>query len=135
MKVFKFGGASIKNAQAIKNVASILKSHSNDQLLVVVSAMGKTTNALERIVSLAHERKDFSTELEDIRSYHHQASASLLLNESVIKSIDEVIESIAVEATKAGDYDQTYDQIVSHGELLSTILLSHFLQSEGLSIE
>lgn len=135
MKVFKFGGASIKNAQAIKNVASILKSHSNDQLLVVISAMGKTTNALEGIVSLAYERKDFSNELEDIRSYHYQALANLLLNESIKKSIDEVIENIAIEATKDGEYDQIYDQVVSQGEVLSTILLSHFLQSEGLSIE
>jgi len=135
MKVFKFGGASIKNAQAIKNVASILKSHSNDQLLVVISAMGKTTNALEGIVSLAFERKDFSNELEDIRSYHYLALANLLLNELIKKSIDEVIENIAIEATKDGEYDQIYDQVVSQGEVLSTILLSHFLQSEGLSIE
>src|SRR5688572_29466188 len=135
MKVFKFGGASIKNAQAIKNVASILKSHSNDQLLVVVSAMGKTTNALEDIVKLAYERKDFSQELEAIRSYHYEALANLLLNESIKKSIDEVIESIAVEATKDGEYDQIYDQIVSQGEVLSTILLSHFLHAQDLSIE
>ena len=73
MKVFKFGGASVKNAQAIKNVALILKSYSTDQLLVVVSAMGKTTNALERIVALAQQKKDFTSELEDVKSYHHQA--------------------------------------------------------------
>ena len=101
MKVFKFGGASVKNAQAIKNVASILKHYSQDKLLVVVSAMGKTTNALERIVALAQQKKDFSSELEDIKSYHHQALQNLeLVDSSARKLIDEVIEKIASEATK-----------------------------------
>lgn len=135
MKVFKFGGASVKNAQAIKNVASILKHYSQDQLLVVVSAMGKTTNALERIVALAQQKKDFSSELEDIKSYHHQALQNLeLIDSSAQKLIDEVIEKIASEATKITDYDQVYDQVVSQGEVLSSLILSTYLQSIGLAV-
>lgn len=136
MKVFKFGGASVKNAKAIKNVASILKRYSQDQLLVVVSAMGKTTNALERIVALAQQEKDFSNELEDIKSYHDQALQNLELVDSLAyKFIDEVIQKIASEATKTGDYDQIYDQVVSQGEVLSSIILSYFLPSTGLDVE
>jgi aspartate kinase len=135
MKVFKFGGASVKNAQAIKNVASILKHYLQDQLLVVVSAMGKTTNALERIVALAQQKKDFSSELEDIKSYHHQALQNLeLVDSSAQKLIDEVIEKIASEATKIMDYDQVYDQVVSQGEVLSSLILSTYLQSIGLAV-
>ncbi len=136
MKVFKFGGASVKNAQAIKNVASILKRYSQDQLLVVVSAMGKTTNALERIVSLAQQKKDFNNELEDIKSYHHQALQNLELVDSLSqKFIDDVIQKIATVATKTGEYDQIYDQVVSQGEVLSSFILSCFLPSTGLNVE
>ena len=136
MKVFKFGGASLKNGLAIKNVASILKSYSQDQLLVIVSAMGKTTNALERIVALAQEKKNFTNELEDIKSYHHQALQILELIDTPTKNfIDDIIHKVSSEATKAGEYDQIYDQVVSQGEVLSSIILSSFLQSIGIEVE
>ncbi len=136
MKVFKFGGASVKNAAAIKNVASILKSYRQDNLLVVVSAMGKTTNALERIVALAQQGKVITGELEDIRSYHHEALRNLgEFDTAVQKKVDDVIRTIAHEAVKSGDYDQVYDQVVSQGEILSSIILSNYLQSTGLPIE
>lgn len=136
MKVFKFGGASVKNAQAIKNVASILKGYSQDELLVVVSAMGKTTNALERIVDLGQKQKDFSQELAEIKSYHEQALQNLELNDSPsVESIRKVIFKIESEATKAGDYDQVYDQVVSYGEVLSTLILHAYLQGVSMQVE
>ncbi len=135
MKVFKFGGASIKSADAIKNVAFILKRYSQDELLVVVSAMGKTTNALERIVALGQGNNDFKNELEDIKSYHLQALKNLNLTDtSAQKLIEEVVQKIASEAIKAGDYDQIYDQVVSQGEVLSSLILSNYLHSAGLTI-
>jgi len=135
MKVFKFGGASIKSADAIKNVAFILKRYSQDELLVVVSAMGKTTNALERIVALGQGKNDFKNELEDIKSYHLQALKNLNLTDtSAQKLIEEVVQKIASEAIKAGDYDQIYDQVVSQGEVLSSLILSNYLHSAGLTI-
>lgn len=135
MKVFKFGGASIKNAAAIKNVASILKRYSQDELLVVVSAMGKTTNALERIVALGQGSNDFKNELEDIKSYHLQELKNLNLTDtSVQELIEEVVQKIASESIKAGDYDHIYDQVVSQGEVLSSLILSNYLQSVGLTI-
>jgi len=136
MKVFKFGGASVKSAQAIKNVASILKVYSQDELLIVVSAMGKTTNALERVVALAQSGQDFNTELEDIKSYHYQALKNLeLINSPAQIKIDEIIFRIAEEAVKNGEYDQIYDQAVSQGEVLSSIILSSYLQATGFEIE
>jgi aspartate kinase len=136
MKVFKFGGASVKNAEAIKNVASILRRYAQDELLVVVSAMGKTTNALERIVGLSQAHKDFKSELEDIKSYHRQALQNLdLTDSSAQKLIEEVVQKIESEATQAGDYDQIYDQVVSQGEVLSSIILYTYLQSAGLAME
>jgi aspartate kinase len=136
MKVFKFGGASLKNAPAIINVASILKSFPNDQVLVVVSAMGKTTNALERIVALAQGKKDFSTELEDLKSYHLQALKNLdLIDSPAEKLIEDVIDKIKFEAIQYGDYDQVYDQVVSQGEILSSVIVHAYLQSTGLQVE
>ncbi len=136
MKVFKFGGASVKNAAAIKNVASILKSYKQDDLLVVVSAMGKTTNALERIVALAQQGKDISHELEDLKSYHLEASRNLGEYDTTVQErVDEVINTIAHEAVKSGDYDQVYDQVVSQGEILSSIILCSYLHSTGLVVE
>jgi len=69
MKVFKFGGASLKDAAAIRNVTSIVKNHTN-QLVVVVSAMGKTTDALENIISLSQSGQAFSDEVNRLKEYH-----------------------------------------------------------------
>lgn len=136
MKVFKFGGASVKNAQAIENVVTILKSHETDQLLVVVSAMGKTTNALERIVALGQAKKDFTSELEEVKSYHIQVLMDLGLAESPApKHIEQVADQIATQAIQEGEYDRIYDQVVSLGEVLSSIIVSYYLQSSGIPVE
>ncbi len=136
MKVFKFGGASVKDAKAIKNVGSILRNYSNEELLVVVSAMGTTTNSLERIVDLAVEKKNFNNELADITAYHRNALKYLELNATAAqKLIDEVIHTITIEAVKTGEYDQVYDQVVSQGEILASIILNFYLKTNGFSVE
>src|SRR5260221_14611385 len=70
MKVFKFGGASLANVAAIRNTVSIIKAHGTENLIVVLSAMGKTTDALERIVALGQAAKDFANELKELENYH-----------------------------------------------------------------
>jgi aspartate kinase len=70
MKVFKFGGASVKNAAGVKNVTKIIRSFEENQLLVVISAMGKTTNALEKVVEIASSGKPFASELSELLEYH-----------------------------------------------------------------
>ena len=82
MKVFKFGGASLKNAEGIRNVAGIIQSNSSNNLLVVVSAMGKTTDALEKLVELGCAKKNYSVELVALKKAHE-----VVLNETIISPI------------------------------------------------
>jgi aspartate kinase len=136
MKVFKFGGASVKSSQAIKNVGVIVKNYATDQLMIVVSAMGKTTNALERIVALGQSAKNFTEELEAIKSYHLQALADLSLHdEELFDKLEKICAQIAIESVRKGDYDEIYDQVVSQGEVLSSLILSHYLRSVGIETE
>jgi aspartate kinase len=136
MKVFKFGGASVKNARAIQNVATIVKQFPSDPLLIVVSAMGKTTNALEQIVSLAQLKKDFKSGFENICQYHIQVIKELEITDpSFIEIIEKQFQEIERCATYAGEYDLVYDQVVSQGEILSSFILNKYLQTRGLSSE
>ena len=114
MKVFKFGGASVKNARAIQNVATILTQFSSDPLLIVVSAMGKTTNALEQIVALAQSKKDFKSVLDTIHQYHSQVIEELgITDPQFIQLFKKQFQEIEQSATRAGEYDQ----VVSQGEI------------------
>lgn len=136
MKVFKFGGASVKNARAIKNVATIVKQFSSEPLLVVVSAIGKTTNALEQIVALAQAKKDFTSALDTIHQYHLQITQDLgIADRSFIELLEKQFQEIEQRATGAGEYDQVYDQVVSQGEILSSHVLNKYLQTTGLPSE
>lgn len=136
MKVFKFGGASVKNAKAIQNVATIVKQFSSEPLLIVVSAMGKTTNAMEQIVALAQTKKDFKSVLETIHQYHLQITQELeIADRALIELFDKQFQEIEQKATGAGEYDQVYDQVVSQGEILSSLILNKYLQTKGLPTE
>ena len=135
MKVYKFGGASIKNASGFLNVASILKKHSK-QLLVVVSAMGKTTNTLERIVELSQTNKSIAVEMEVLKNYHYEIVEGLFKQTHTVKgSLEKYFEQVEVEASKNGDYDQIYDQVVSIGEVISTIIFCHYLTDQRIENE
>ena len=136
MKVFKFGGASVKNASTIQNVAAIIKEYADEPLLIVVSAMGKTTNALEQVVALAQHKKDFQHTLEEIKLYHLQVIEDLDLNEpSFLKTVSTQFQEIERNASATGDYDLIYDQVVSKGEILSSLILSQYLQKKYFSVE
>jgi aspartate kinase len=133
MIVFKFGGASVKNTAAIRNVAEIVKSHSPYPLLIVVSAMGKTTNALERIVAAGQAKKNFANELNALRQYHWQVAEELNLTFGDLQNhFESIFKSIEVNAVREGVYDETYDRVVSQGEMLSSLLLSQYLQQAGI---
>ena len=135
MKVYKFGGASVRNAAAMLNVASILKAD-NERLLVVVSAMGKTTNILERIVALAQARQPISGEVEQLKKYHYEIVDDLLkTNTSARTGLEKFFNQIETGATNRGEYDQIYDQVVSLGEVISTFILSHYLTELGIENE
>jgi aspartate kinase len=137
MKVFKFGGASVKNAESIKNVAHIIKMFPNENLAIVVSAIGKTTNALEEVArSYAKGKGDQLQLLNQIRKYHEEELTQLFTdkNHACYKGIEEVFVEIEkrFEVTASANYDLVYDQIVSRGELLSSIMVSHYLNESGI---
>ena len=134
MKVFKFGGASLKNAHGVQQVASIILSHRSDRLLVVVSAMGKTTNALELILKLAVSKKDYYTPLEELKQYHYSIVESLFGNPSTVQQeVNSYFLNLESELVKPNAYDQIYDQIVCIGELISSVILHHYLLYKNIS--
>src|SRR5688572_11250423 len=105
MKVFKFGGASLKNAGAITNMAGIVKSFTNTPLLVVVSAMGKTTNALESVLNTFIKCGDYTTEVNAIKKYHIQICEELFASPQEIKSkLDSIFDDLLKTITQRADY-------------------------------
>lgn len=140
MKVFKFGGASVKDAEAVKNIGVILKDYSDD-LLVVISAMGKTTNALERVLGfwILGNDQDALNEISLIRDYHVKIAEALISDpkHTLFGELDAVFAGIERKMKDApnASYNQEYDQLVSLGEILSTIIVSNYLNFAGIANE
>lgn len=137
MNVFKFGGASVKDAAAVKNAGAILKMHEGQQLVVVISAMGKVTNALEKIVDAhIYQTGKAISLLEEIKKYHHEILEGLFSNPSheVYNKLNNYLVEIEwVLEEPPREYDFVYDQIVSFGELLSTTIVSAWLNENGIN--
>lgn len=139
MKIFKFGGASVKSAHGVKNVASILKAHEGEKLLVVISAMDKTTNLLEKIVDAYYSGSaEIRFLLQDLKNFHYQIINELQsgLNFPVAHEIDNLfleLECIIETPPQQEDYDFIYDQIVPFGELISTRIASNYLLSQSIT--
>lgn len=138
MKVFKFGGASVKDADSVKNVANILNTYASEPLLVVVSAMGKTTNALEQLAH-AHYHNDVATKqrlYKEVKQFHDEIIAGLLkdTNSFAYNDIENLFIELEclIEAESEGSYDFNYDQIVSYGEIFSTRIVSTYLNESGI---
>lgn len=136
LKVFKFGGASVKDASGIKNVGSILQNYKDDPLMVVVSAMGKTTDALERIVA-AHANKtgEATKLLEDLKQAHYSIMKDLFgEGHAAFDEVNDTFVAIEwiLEEEPHPNYDFLYDQIVSVGELVSSKILAAYLNHAGL---
>lgn len=134
MKVFKFGGASVKDAPAVRNMTAIVKSFSSEHLLVVVSAMGKTTNALERIIQLYKMKSDYGAEVNALKMFHQAIVNDLFSNAGPVQeALDEITEEIFMHLEQPGDEDRQYDQIVSLGEVLSSVIVHRYFLQEGLA--
>lgn len=137
MQVFKFGGASVKNAEAVKNVATILRSYQGTNIVVVISAMGKTTNLLEKVCEAYMTGGDFSKLLAEMKSFHGEIINDLLDEDShEYYEVDNLfIELECLLETDPGElsYDQAYDRIISFGEMISTKIVSQFLNKHGVS--
>ena len=133
MKVFKFGGASVKDASGVRNLERIVRMNStSDGLMVVVSAMGKTTNALERVVDYLETGKEEMalTQWVDIID-HHVA----IMKELGLQPGSDIRLQGEIPFDPALPYDQNYDQIVSLGEIMSTQIIAVYLLKQGLSVE
>ena len=136
MLVFKFGGASVKDAGGIINLASVVKKYTGDQLLIVVSAMGKTTNALESLTRAYVDQSDnMHLIYEGIKQYHFDILHELFDPKHPV--FDEIANTFVeidwmIEDEPQDEYDFIYDQIVSIGELVSTRIISAYLNKEGL---
>ncbi len=137
MKVFKFGGASVKDAEAVKNVGNVIKRFSGEPLVVVVSAMGKTTNALEVIMlSFSQNTHQLTPKLiDELETYHTTIIHDLPLASpaALLAEVGSLFEGLRTSTCQdfEGDFDFHYDQIISLGEVLSTKIIAAFLASMG----
>jgi len=137
MRIFKFGGASVKDADGIKNVLDVLQEVGYDDVLLVVSAMGKTTNAMEIVIKNYFEKSNgLLSAIQDVKKYHNQILLDLFDNED-----DDVFFTVKghfadleyfLRSNKSPNYNFVYDQVVSYGELISTTIISHYFNFRGL---
>ena len=137
MQVFKFGGASVKDAEGVKNVAEVLKQFPNQKIAVVVSAMGKTTNSLERLAkAFFYKTENAEIILEEIKKYHLDICHHLFANSShpIFIELENTFVELywAIEDAPTHGFDFEYDQIVSMGEVISTKIISAYLNEVGL---
>ena len=140
MRVFKFGGASVKDAEGIKNVYDVLQKVGYEDVLLVVSAMGKTTNALELVIKNYFDKSaELNSSVQDVKKYHNQILMDLFEDEknevfTAVKSQFADLEYFLAH-NKSPNYNFVYDQIVSFGELISTTILSHFMNFMGIKTQ
>ncbi|MBR4646087.1 MAG: aspartate kinase [Bacteroidales bacterium] len=139
MKVFKFGGASVKDAPAIENLKNILQRYENEQLVVVISAMGKTTNFLEKLLdAYYHAQENVPVLLAELRTNHETVAAQLMGTENPFQPQSERLFTLLNEQLQrptSDNFDYDYDRVVSFGELLSTTLISTYLNTQGVETQ
>lgn len=139
MKIFKFGGASASTVERIKHIPAILQSFAGEKILIVISAMGKTTNALEKVAeAFYNNKKEEALQLFGIVKQNHLTTAKYLLvkqynaTERKLNDLYTEVEWLLHDKPQK-EYDYYYDQIVCVGELLSTTIISAYLNEEGIS--
>ncbi len=136
MLVFKFGGASVRDVEGVVNLKRIVQLYKNQTILVVVSAMGKMTNALEEVVRLFYKKEEYTPNLKEIEDYHQALINGLFIDKAEITaSLEEHVQRIIdyLKSVDGQNYDEIYDQVISNGELISTLIISTYLSQEGIS--
>ncbi len=136
MKVFKFGGASVKDANGVRNVIKVLEKVGYENTLIVVSAMGKMTNAFEVVVDYYfNDTGQLQSKLDDIKIFHKTILLDLFETEQhpVFKSVMVLFEDLNTffKTNKSPDYNFVYDQVIGFGELISTTIISYYLNEKG----
>ena len=137
MKVFKFGGASVKNSESIRNILNIISSYNTNDLIVVVSAMDKTTNALEEVVKMYLENnQEYLHKVDEIFTFHEGICLDLFpKNHDVFSGLRKLITKIVsfLKNNKSPNHSFVYDQVVSYGELISTFIINSYFVDEKLN--
>ncbi|MBC9797485.1 aspartate kinase [Sinomicrobium weinanense] len=137
MKIFKFGGASVKDAEGVKNVIKVLETIGYDNTLLVVSAMGKTTNALEEVIkNYFHNTEELQSSLQEVKKYHNEILLELFEKEShpVFWKVDGLFAELSsfLGRNKSPNYSFVYDQVIGFGELISTTIISQYMLDTGI---
>ncbi|MGV7106513.1 aspartate kinase [Flavobacterium sp. U410] len=138
MRIFKFGGASVKDADGVKNVASVLEKVGHQDTLLVISAMGKTTNSLETVIKNYFENSgELNASIQEVRKYHNQILLDLFEDEEhdaffAVNSLFNDLEYF-IRSNKSPNYNFVYDQVVSFGEIVSTTIVSHYFNQIGFT--
>ncbi len=137
MQVFKFGGASVKDANGVKNLVAVLKKVGYKNTLIVVSAMGKTTNAIELVLkNYFNNKAELQSTLQDVKKFHNEILLALFENEThpIFKKVLALFDELNrfLETNKSPDYNFVYDQTIGYGELISTTIISDYLNTVGI---
>lgn len=138
MKIFKFGGASVKDANAVKNVANVLNKVGYKDTLVVVSAMGKTTNAIEAVVkNYIQDNARLQSSIQEVVKFHKEILLDLFEDDThtVFAKVDTLFAELNtfLQRNKSPNYNFVYDQVVGFGELVSTTIISEYLNLAGIT--
>ena len=138
MQVYKFGGASVKDADAVKNVTTILKENNTNEKVVVISAMGKSTNELEKVVNLYYANNpDWEKVLDTVFEKHVAIMKNLYTNgnfDAAVADVKKLVDGASefLKHNNSRNYNYIYDQVVSIGEYISTTIVSDYANSIGL---
>ena len=137
MRIFKFGGASVKDAEGVRNLVKVLKEVGHENTLLVVSAMDKITNAMEKVVNSYFDDKiGLSAAVQEVIEYHNTILLELFKNEkhSVFEKVKMLFDEVQgfLVWNKSPNYNFVYDQVVGYGELVSTTILSAYLNEVGI---
>jgi len=137
MKIFKFGGASVKDANSVRNLVNIIEQYKSEELIVVVSAMGKMTNAFEWLInSYCYSSDKIKESLNTIVDFHNEILWDLFPDKAnpAYVAVNEMFYQLeaVLESTPTKNYDQDYDSIIGFGELISTTIVSHYLNENNI---
>jgi len=137
MKIFKFGGASVKDADGIKNVVEVLNQVGYENTLLVISAMGKSTNAMETVVNNYFDHKaSVSSAIHDVLKYHNDILMELFKNDKhpIFKEVKTLFDEVQgfLAWNKSPKYNFVYDQVIGYGELVSTTIVSAYFNEVGI---
>lgn len=137
MQILKFGGASVKDADGVRNLEKVLNVVGAKKTLIVISAMGKTTNAMEKVIDhYFNSKHQLQSSIQDVKKYHNAILLDLFENESheVFKVVSNLFQELSdfFSRNKSPDYSFVYDQTIGFGELVSTTIVSYYLNHKGV---